>query len=65
MFAPVERRPGDIKFTPLWWLSAILLLASGVITFFVREYHKLGSVLLIVSMAILIFAAFRSRRRAN
>jgi hypothetical protein len=65
MFAPVERRPGDIKFTPLWWLSALLLLASGVITFFFGEYHKVGSVLLIVSMAILISAVFRSRRRAH
>jgi len=64
MFDLIERPATDIKFTPLWWIGAVL--GAGAIFFldFVRVTW-LGSLLCIASLAVLWYALRRSRRAAN
>jgi hypothetical protein len=50
-------------FSPLWWVSVVLLLADVVILFFFSKYQQIGNVLLMVSMLVLIYSIGRNERR--
>ena len=63
MFEFLKPRPTGLMFSPLWWLSVVLLLGDLVILFFFSKYQQIGNVLLIVSMLILIYSIGRAERR--
>ena len=50
--------PGGLRFTPLWWASAVLLLTDVVILIFFSKYQKIGTILGIESMVILLYSIF-------
>lgn len=65
MFEFLRPPPGGLRFTPLWWASAVLLLADVVIRIFFSKYQQIGNVLLIVSMLVLIYLIGRAERRVG
>ena len=61
MFEPIERSVDDIRFTPLWYIAATLILA-GVVTLFFTSHHSVAQLLNISGMGVLIFAGYRTKR---
>jgi hypothetical protein len=59
----LKPRPTGLMFSPLWWVSVVLLLADVVILFFFSKYQQIGNVLLMVSMLVLIYSIGRNERR--
>jgi hypothetical protein len=64
MSLPVEHLSKKIRFNRFLRISVFLLLAS-IVTTVASPYHKSGLILLIVPMAILVYANLRYRGRTS
>jgi hypothetical protein len=61
MFDPIEKSEDDIRFTPIWYLAAALIIAAGITLFFTS--HRVTTDLLnIAGCGVLVFAGLRNKR---
>jgi hypothetical protein len=65
MFEFLRPPLGGFRFTPLWWASAVLLLADAVILIFFSKYQQIGNILGVESALVLLYSLSRSRRRTG
>jgi threonine/homoserine/homoserine lactone efflux protein len=64
MFEPIEKSEDDIRFTPVWYVAAALILAAGIALFFTSHRITAG-VLNMAGCAVLVFAGYRHKRDAT
>ena len=64
MFETIERSENEIRLTPLWYISGVLILAAGITLFF-TSHGAVADILNIAGCLVFIFAGLRTKQETT